>query len=428
VRILAAFGELLRIPEVRRRIAWTLGLLAAYRVGSHVPLPGVNPSAVATFLEDASRTLGSAWAFLDLFTGGALGKLSLFSLGIMPYITASIIVQLLAKASGKLEAIVREGTAGRRVLNRITRHVTVGVAVLQAAFTTTQLDGILIDPGLLPRGVLVAGMTAGALLSLWIGEEISERGLGNGPSVLVMAGIAVRLPAVLAEMAWRWRKGDLGFEAIPFVLAAFLAAVIAVVFVTQAQRRIPLQHPKQIRGRRISIGGTSYLPLRLNSAGVMPLIFASSFFVLPQLLASLPGLGWVAAPLKDPFLATLLQIVLILFFSYYWTYLTFRPDEMALQLKENGSFVPGIRPGEQTARHLNHILARLTLAGGAFLGVLAVGPGLVGRAVGLESYLDEFLGGSAVLIAVGVALDLSQKLESYLHLHRYEGFLGRRKS
>jgi len=428
----SAIRDLLGIPEVRRRLAWTAALLVAFRIGSHISLPGVDPAAVEAFAASASDAMGSAWAYLELLTGGALGRLALFSLGIGPYITASIAVQLFAKASPALEAIAREGTAGRRIVEKYTRYATAAVALLQAAFAASQLAGEA-GPLLASRGPatwigLVAGMTAGALLVLWLAEQITERGLGNGPSVLILAGIVSRMPAALGELAERVRAGDRGPDAIPLVVAAFLAAVVGTVFVSRAQRRLPLRSPKEVRGRRMTLGGASHLPLKLNAAGVMPVIFASALLVLPQVAALVPGLGGLRSLLAPgSFPATLLELAAIVFFAYFWTYLFHRPSEIALHLKENGTFIPGIRPGERTAEHLDRILVRLTLVGAAFLAVVAIAPGLAGRALGLERTFDVFLGGTGLLIVVGAAQDLARKLEGHLLLRRTQGFLDRRR-
>jgi preprotein translocase subunit SecY len=394
----------------------------AFRIGSHIPLPGVDPSAVRAFAEAAAAGMGGIWTYLELLSGGALGRLALFSLGIAPYITASIIVQLLAKASPALEAIAKEGNAGKRILQKYTRYATAGVALLQSIFGATQIPAeILTGPG---RIGIVAGMTAGALLVLWLAEQITERGLGNGSSVLILAGIVSQMPSALGEMAVRSREGDLSLGAIPLVLASFLTAVVGAVFVTKAQRRLPLRSPKQIRGRRMSLGGASYLPIQLNAAGVMPVIFASSLLVLPQMLAFVPGLEAVRTLLvPGGFAVTLFELAAIVFFSYFWTYLFFRPSDVALQLKENGTFIAGIRPGQTTADHVERILVRLTLAGALFLSTVALAPTLAGQALGVEKYFAAFLGGTGLLIVVGVALDLASKLESYLLMHRYSGFV-----
>ena len=423
--LLEPLRNLLRLPEVRRRILWTLGLLAAFRAGAHLPLPGVHPAAVHAFADAASRAMRGLWTFLELLSGGALGKLALFALGIAPYITASILVQVLTKASATLEAVAKEGPSGQKRIQQIVRCVTLPVAAVQAAFAAWQLRaaGLLASGGLMDLLLVVAGMTAGSLLTLWIGEQITERGLGNGQSMLILAGIVSRLPAMAGEAI---RRGP----GTPLLLGILgLATIVATVIVTRAQRRIPLHHASRVRGRRVVAGWRNYLPLRLNSAGVMPIIFASSAFVLPQVLGLIPGLGWIRAPFERlGFVFTALYAAAIVFFSYFWTYLFFPPAELALQLKERGSFVPGLRPGEVTERFLNGILARITLCGAAFLAGIALLPGLVARALGGEVLWEAFLGGSSLLIVVGVVLDLVQKLDSYLQMHRYEGFLRPPKS
>ncbi len=431
MRLLESFRNLARLPEVRRRVSWTLGLLAAFRVGAHLPLPGVHPAAIHSFAESASRAMRGLWSFLELLSGGALGKLALFALGIAPYITASILVQMLTKASATLEAIAKEGPAGQKRIQQIVRVATIPIALLQAAFAAWHLRAarLLASDGVMDFVLVVAGMTAGSILTLWIGEQITERGLGNGQSLLILAGIVSRLQALAGETIRRAKEGSIA-PATPLVLGILaLATIVATVIVTKAQRRIPLHHAKQVRGRRILDGGRNYLPLRLNSAGVMPIIFSSSVFVLPQILGLVPGLQWLRAPFERlGFVFTTLYAAAVIFFSYFWTYLFFPPSELALQLKERGSFVPGLRPGEVTERFLGGILARITLCGAVFLAGIALLPGLVARALGGEVLWEAFLGGSSLLIVVGVVLDLVQKLDSYLQMHRYEGFLRPTKS
>jgi preprotein translocase subunit SecY len=430
--LLASWRNLLKIPEARRRILWTLGLLVAFRVGSHVPLPGLNPAALRAFAEHASEAMGGLWNYLQLFSGGAVGHLALFSLGIAPYITASIIIQLLSKVHPALEAIAKEGPSGQRRLQQITRYVSVPVSLLQASVAAWQIFGMGSSPPLLTaRSVpvallLVGGLTAGAMVLQWIGEQITERGVGNGASILIMAGIAVRLPALLGELARRTREGLLGADAFLLVVALYLAAVVAMVALSLAQRRIPLQHASHVRGRRLQLGARNYLPIRILSAGVMPLIFASTAVLVPELLGRLPGMDWLRRPFHDGgFVATLFQVAAILFFSFFWTYVFFRPSELALQLRETGSFIPGLRPGAVTAEYLDGILTRITLCGGVVLAAIAMLPGFLARGLGLHHVLDASLGGSSLLIVVGVGLDLIRKFESWLQMHHYGGFLGR---
>jgi preprotein translocase subunit SecY len=430
--LLSSWRNLFRIPEARRRILWTLGLLVVFRIGSHVPLPGLNPAALRAFSEQASEAMGGLWSYLQLFSGGALGHLALFSMGIAPYITASIIVQLLSKVHPALEAIAKEGARGQRRLQQITRYVSLPVCLLQASVAVWNLFDVQVVPPLLTaRSVpvallLVAGLTAGAMALQWIGEQITERGVGNGASILIMAGIVSRMPALLGEMTRRVREGALGADAFVLILLLYVAAIVAMVFLSQAQRRIPLQHASHVRGRRLQLGGRNYLPIRILGAGVMPLIFASTALVVPELLGRLPGMDWLRRPFHEAgFVATVFQVAVILFFSYFWAYVFFRPSEIALQLRESGSFIPGLRPGEVTAAYLDGILTRITLCGGVVLAAIALLPGFLARGLGLHHLLDAFLGGSSLLIVVGVGLDLIQKFESWLLMHHYGGFLSR---
>lgn len=423
--------NLFRIPEARRRLLWTLGLLVAFRVGSHVPLPGLNPTLLRAFAEQASQTLGGLWGYLQMFSGGAIGHLALFSLGIAPYITASIIVQLLGKVHPTFEALSREGPSGQRRLQQITRYLSVPVSLLQASIAVWQMFRaetsipLLLSPTVSTALLLVAGLTGGAMLLQWLGEQITERGVGNGSSILIMAGIVSRLPALLGELARRTRERLLDGDTFVAILVLYVAAIVAMVFLSKAQRRIPLQHASHVRGRQIQLGGRNYLPIRILSAGVMPLIFASTAAVVPEMIGLLPGMDWIARPFHEAsFIATLFQVVLILFFSFFWTYVFFRPSEIALQLRENGSFIPGLRPGEVSAKFLDGILCRLTLCGGVILAAIAVLPGILGRSLNLGHLLDAFLGGSSLLIVVGVVLDVLQKCESWLLMHHYGGFLG----
>jgi preprotein translocase subunit SecY len=439
MQILSSFQNILKIPELRGRILWTLGLLAVFRLGAHIPLPGVNPQAIAEFAQNLEKSMGSLFGFIQVFSGGAIGNLALFSLGIMPYITASIIMQLMTKVSPQLEAISKEGPSGQRKIQTYTRYAAVPICLLQGYFAAQQLAGASaqqIEQGLTPILMgsggfgsilfLTLGLTAGSLFVMWLGEQITERGIGNGASVLIMAGIVARMPQQIGRMFEEARKGgSLTHDAIIIILILYLAAVVSVVFVTQAQRRIPLQHAKHIRGRRMMMGGRNFLPLRVNTAGVMPVIFASSLLVVPQMLALIPGLGFLAGLITmGTFSYVVFYVLMIIVFSYFWTYLFFQPKEIALNLKESGSFVPGLRPGDNTAAYLDTILSRVTLCGAVFLCVIALLPDLVSGALGTQRFLAAFLGGTGLLIVVGVGLDIIQKMESYLLMHNYDGFLG----
>ena len=439
MQILQSFQNIFKIPELRTRILWTFGLLVVFRIGSHISLPGVNPTAIEAWRDEMARSGQDIFGLIQVFTGGALGNLALFSLGIMPYITASIIMQLMSKVSPNLEAIAKEGPSGQRKIQQYTRYAAVPVCLVQGFFAAQQLSNwsksqesqgglpLLMSPGLGNVLFLVIGMMAGVLFIMWLGEQITERGVGNGASVLIMAGIVARMPAILAELFTKARAGDVRMDSVIIILGLYLSTVVAVVFVTQAQRRIPLQHAKHIRGRRMMAGGRNFLPIRVNTSGVMPVIFASSLMVVPQMIGLIPGLGFLRDIFQRGwFFYTMFYVTMIVFFSYFWTYLFMKPDEIALQLKESGSFVPGIRPGENTAGYLNTILSRITLCGAAFLCVIALLPDLVSAAMGgeIQRQLLSFLGGTGILIVVGVGLDIILKTESYLLMHHYGGFLG----
>ncbi len=440
MQIVSSFQNIFKIPELRTRIFWTFGLLFVFRLGAHIPLPGINPIAIDQFRTQASDALGGVWGFMQVFSGGALGNLALFSLGIMPYITASIIMQLMTKVYPALEEIAKEGPSGQRKIQQYTRYAAVPICMIQGFFAAKQLAGVSVGqiaanqtPLMMNTGVggmlyLMLGLTAGAMFVMWLGEQITERGIGNGASVLIMAGIIARLPSITLEMVEKARTGDISKDSIILIFVIYVAAIVGIVFVTQAQRRIPLQHAKHIRGRRMMTGMRSYLPLRVNTAGVMPVIFASSVLMVPQMLSMIPGLSFLKDVITPSgpgwFVYSLLYTIMIFFFAYFWTYLFFQPNDIALNLKENGSFVPGIRPGENTAVYLNTILARITLCGAAFLCLIALLPDIISAGLGLRRYLVAFLGGTGILICVGVGLDLIQKMESYLLMHNYTGFLG----
>ena len=437
MQILQSFQNIFKIPELRSRLLWTLGLLIVFRLGSHIPLPGVNPDAIQAWREQMERDGQSVFHLVQVFSGGSIGNLAIFSLGIMPYITASIILQLMTKVSPNLEAISKEGPSGQRKIQAYTRYACVPVCLVQGFFAAKQLavfsaaqtakDGLplLISDGTLNMLFMMLGLTAGSLFIMWLGEQITDRGVGNGASMLIMAGIVARMPAIIGEMFGKAQAGYLKMESVIIILGLYVAAVVAVVFVTQAQRRIPLQHAKHIRGRRMMASGRNFLPIRVNTAGVMPVIFASSLMIVPQLIGMIPGLGWIKDSIgRGGFFFVLLYVTMIFFFSYFWTYLFMRPEEISLQLKEAGSFVPGIRPGENTSGYLNSILARITLCGAAFLCIISLLPDLSSTALGLDRYLVQFLGGTGILIVVGVALDVVNKIESHLVMHHYGTFLG----
>ncbi len=432
MQILGSFRNIFKIAELRRRILFTFGVLVVFRLGAHIPLPGVNPLAIQAFKDQYGGE--QIFNIMQIFSGFALGNLALFSLGIMPYITASIIMQLLTKVSPRVEAIAKEGPAGQRKIQTYTRYVTVPIAIVQGFFAVQALKAFsaggqipMFDGGFGTSLLLILGLLGGALFIMWLGEQITEHGIGNGASVLIMAGIVSRMPQVALQLFDKVRENEVPGEFLLVIAVLYIGAIFAVVFVTQAQRRIPLQHAKHIRGRRMMSGGRNYLPLRVNTAGVMPVIFASSLLIIPYLVSQVPGMDFIATIFtRGGFFYALFFAAMIYFFTYFWTYLFFQPNEIANNLKEYGSFIPGIRPGENTANYINTILARITLCGATFLCVIALLPDMVSAGMGsaIQTALLTFLGGTGILIVVGVSLDITQKMESYLLMHHYGGFVG----
>jgi preprotein translocase subunit SecY len=428
--MLESFVNIFRIPELRRRVFVTLGLLVVWRLGVHIPIPGVDSEKIRTLLDRLTGEGQSVLAFLNVFSGGAIANAGVFALGIMPYISASIIFSLLIKIVPSLEAIAKEGPAGYRKINQYTRLATVPLCIVQSLYAI----GIVKSMGLVTGGVgwgfaitTIFALTAGTMFVMWLGEQITEYGLGNGASLIIMAGIVDRLPTTIVSLLTKHQE-DVGGEKVVFLLALYVLVVIGIVFTTQAQRRIPTQQQKHVRGRRIAMMGRHYLPFRLNQANVMPVIFASAIMVLPLLLfgwlGKLVGLDLAGMFRQGQFLYILGYVLLIFFFSYFWVFLMYKPDEIANNLKEYGSFIPGIRPGHKTAEYLEFIFNRITLVGAGFLCLVALLPDLVSAAMGLERYFAAFLGGTGILIVVGVGLDLIQKMESHLLMRHYSGFLG----
>jgi preprotein translocase subunit SecY len=412
------------ISELRRRILVTLVLLAIFRLGAFIPLPGIDVEELRTVMKNMEDV--RLFGFLRVFSGGALEKMSLFALGIMPYISASIIMQLLVKVIPRLEALAKEGPSGHRKISQYTRLATLPICIIQGMFIIRFLKShpkLIFDPTFFGFDLsAMFALTAGTMFVMWLSEQISEFGLGNGSSIIIMAGIVADMPTALTDF-WVNRE-DFGMDKLIFLAVLFVAMVAVVVVVTQAQRRIAVQHAKHTRGRRVYGGARHYLPLRVNQAGVMPVIFASSLMVVPITLE-----GWIRGQGVEHifsghgFWYSLVYVAMVFFFSYFWTALFFQPSEMANQLKEHGSFVPGIRPGKNTADYLEKVMNRVTLVGAAFIAAIALAPDLVSYHVGVARYITRFMGGTGILIVVGVGLDMMQKVESHLVMRQYEGFL-----
>jgi preprotein translocase subunit SecY len=422
---MSALMNIWRVPELRRRLGFTFVIIALYRIGSWLPTPGVNTESLRTFFGDGAN--GTILSVLNIFAGGALANLSLFALGIMPYITASIIIQLMQTVVPTLEKLAKEGESGYKKITQYTRYLTVVLAAFQSAgYVFLFKNGSAIGASnLLPdltvgRFILiVVTLTAGTTLLMWMGELITQRGVGNGISLLIFASILTSAPPAIDA----WLNGGT-FErlALPVVT---LAVILAVVFMNEGQRRIPIQYAKRQVGRRMMSGGSTYLPLRVNMAGVIPVIFAVAVLFFPstvgQLVPGLKPLSTFFAPGGWP--AIILEFGLIVMFTFLYTAVTFNPVDQADNLKKYGGFIPGVRPGGPTARYLDRVLTRLTLPGAIFLGLVAVLPNLFIRYGGFSQATARGLGGTSVLIVVGVALDAMRQMESQLTMRHYEGVL-----
>jgi preprotein translocase subunit SecY len=422
--VLATIAKSFTVPEIRKKLAFTALLLALYRLGSHIPVPGVDTAAVKSIQQNFSGS--NILGFLNLFSGGGLQRVALFALGIMPYITASIILQLLTVVVPSLEKLSKEGEVGQAKITQYTRYLTVGLALAQSvgyvflfrSFGNNAGEAVISNfTG--PRVFLVViSLTAGTILLMWMGELITQRGIGNGISLMIFASIVSRLPHGI--QAW-WTNPDQVFKVMmPFIA---LAVIAAIVFVQEGQRRIPVQYAKRVIGRRMTGGGQTYLPLRVNMAGVIPVIFAASIMAFPPTLGQLINKPWandIAAffnPGKWPYLVG--ESVFIILFTYFYTAVTFNPVDQADNLKKYGGFIPGVRPGRPTAEFLDRILARLTFPGALFLAAVAALPTILIN----QTSANFFFGGTSILIVIGVALDTVKQLEAQLMMRNYEGFL-----
>ncbi|MER7395859.1 preprotein translocase subunit SecY [Streptomyces sp. NPDC000151] len=436
--MLTAFARAFKTPDLRKKLLFTLGIVLVYRLGAHVPVPGVNYSNVETCMKQAGSGSG-LFGLVNMFSGGALLKITLFALGIMPYITASIILQLLTVVIPRLEALKKEGQSGQAKITQYTRYLTVALAILQgtglvatarsgALFSTCTLrNEIIPDPAIFTTVTMVICMTAGTGVVMWLGELITDRGIGNGMSILMFISIASGFPGALWQIKVSGKLAD-GWIEFGSVIAIGLAMIALVVFVEQAQRRIPVQYAKRMIGRR-SYGGTStYIPLKVNQAGVIPVIFASSLLYIPALIAQFSGskAGW-ATWLQTHFqrgdgpVYIVTYFLLIVFFAFFYVAISFNPEEVADNMKKYGGFIPGIRAGRPTAEYLSYVLNRITWPGSLYLGLIALVPTV---ALVLFNANQNFpFGGTSILIIVGVGLETVKQIESQLQQRNYEGFL-----
>ncbi len=456
--MLQAFINIFRIAELRNRVLFTLGLLAIYRLGMWVPILGVDQSVLADAADTATRggtAFGRIVQFASVFSGGNLAQSTIFGLGIMPYITASIIFQLLQSVVPSLQELRKEGASGQQKINEWTRYATVGLCIFQGWMWLTYMKSANLVTAQFAEGgtngllFYVAGLsslTAGSLFLMWLGEQIDRRGIGNGISMILTAGILARMPHAIQWVVDHFNRStttadssNIGLAGVLLLVVGFVTVTAGAIIITVAQRRIPIQQAKLTRGRKVYGGQRHYLPLRVNHAGVMPIIFASSLMVFPSAIfewmasraAEPGGGGWWATTtglLASNFAVgrypyVVVEIMMIYFFSYFWTTVQFSPDEMSKQLKEHGSFIPGLRPGPRTAEYLETVMERITYVGAGFLAVIAVIPTFVNQQLGIPFFVSQFLGGTGLLIVVSVALDLVQRLEANLVMRNYAGFL-----
>jgi len=439
--MLQAFINSFRIPDLRKKLFITLLLLSIYRIGAYIPTPGVNGAALIQFFNNMARSQsGSLFGIMDMFSGGALTRLTIFALGIMPYISASIILQLLVTVVPYLEKLSKEGEGGRRKMIQYTRYGTIVLAVIQAFFISMWLENpvrfqglqIVEYPGWGFRLLTVVTLTTGTAFIMWIGEQIQEHGIGNGISLVITAGIISRLPTAIEQvfaLIFAPQKSVIKYPFFTLTVMSLIgvAVVVAVILITQGQRKIPVQYAKRIVGRKVYGGQSTYIPLRVNQAGVIPIIFAQSIILFPATVAGfIPNAGlqrFAEALMRGHVLYTVVYSLLIIFFAYFYTAITFNPADVADNMKKYGGFVPGVRPGRPTAEYFDFIMTRITLPGAIFLAFIAVFPDMLGAWLKIPYLIASFFGGTALLIVVGVMLDTMRAVESQLLMRHYDGFL-----
>ncbi|MGD1047523.1 MAG: preprotein translocase subunit SecY [Candidatus Krumholzibacteriaceae bacterium] len=417
--------DMFSIPELKRRLLFTMGLLIVYRVGGHITTPGVNPAALKAFF--ASQQ-GGILQLYDLFAGGNLHRVTIFALGIMPYISASIIIQLLQAVIPYFEKLAKEGEEGRKKITQYTRYGTVGLSVIQAIgiafFLENMAEGVVPSPGPFFRLVTIITMTAGTIFVMWLGEQITERGIGNGISLIIMVGIIARYPGDFIETYRALQIGNLTPLRLVLLLAIMVAVIASVIVITQGQRRIPVQYAKRIVGRRVYGGKAQYIPLRVNTAGVIPIIFAQSIMMFPSTIAVFfkeNAVMQAVTQALSPYgvLYNSLYALIIIFFTYFYTAIILNPVDLAENMQKYGGFIPGIRPGRRTSDYIDRILTRVTLPGAIFLAFIAILPDVMIK----QGKLPFYFGGTGLLIVVGVMLDTLQQMETHLLMRHYDGFM-----
>jgi preprotein translocase subunit SecY len=431
--MIETFENIFKIPELRKRILFTLALLVVYRVGGHVPTPGIDPQVLGEFFK---QMRGSLFGLYDMFVGGAFHKATIFSLGIMPYISASIIIQLMGAVVPYFQKLQKEGEEGRRKITQYTRYGTVLIAAMQALGTSVFLESlqpsvgryVVPNPGLSFKFITMITFTCGTIFIMWLGEQITEKGIGNGISLIIMIGIIARLPGGTVDEVRMLFLGQRNFFAEIFLMALMVVVIAAIVLVTRAQRKIPVQYAKRVIGRRMYGGQSTHIPLSVNTAGIIPIIFAQSIMFAPSTLASffpsnefMQNFSLWFRPGSVLYSAS--YALLIIFFAYFYTAIVFNPVDLADNMRKYGGFIPGIRPGKRTSEYIDRILTRITLPGAIFFAMIAILPYFMMKGMNVQFYF----GGTGLLIVVGVALDTLQQIESHLLMRHYDGFMKKGK-
>jgi preprotein translocase subunit SecY len=423
--LLTSVQNIFKIEELKKRIFFTLALLAVYRIGCHVPTPGINGEELSKYL---TQQAGSFMKFFDMFSGGALSRVTIFALGIMPYISASIIMQLLTVVIPAIGKLAKEGEEGRKMITKYTRYGTVLISAIQSFGIAAGLEGMsngafVQNPGWSFRLVTMITLTSGTAFIMWLGEQITERGIGNGISLIIFAGIVARFPNAIISTVRLVQAGELSLFFVVFLIIMMVGVIAGIVLLERGQRKIPVQYAKRVVGRKVYGGQSTHLPLKINTAGVIPPIFASSIIMFPATVAGFIPIPWVQSIAKQlspgTVLYTTLYVSMIFFFAYFYTAIVFNPVDIADNLKKYGGFVPGIRPGQKTSEYLYRVLSRLTFVGAIYLAIVCVIPEILITKFRVPFYF----GGTSLLIAVGVALDTVSQVESHLVTRSYEGFL-----
>ncbi len=427
--LISSLQNIFKIAELKSRILFTLALLAVYRIGAHIPTPGINGNELSKFLTERG---GALMGFFDMFSGGALSRVTIFALGIMPYISASIIMQLLTVVIPSIGKLAKEGESGRKKITKYTRYGTILISAIQsfgiaAAIETMQDGAFVINPGWSFRIVTMITLTAGTAFIMWLGEQITERGIGNGISLIIFASIVARFPTAVISTVRLVQAGELSLFFVLFLLGMMVLVVAGIIYIERGQRKIPVQYAKRVVGRKVYGGQSTHLPLKINTAGVIPPIFASSILMFPATIAGFIAIPWVQAAANQlapgKFLYTFLYVGLIIFFAYFYTAIIFNPVDIADNLKKYGGYIPGIRPGQKTSEYLYRVLTRLTFVGAIYLAIVCVIPEILIARFQVPFYF----GGTSLLIAVGVALDTVSQIESHLVTRSYEGLLKKGK-